>query len=423
MAFHRFSAAVALAPLLVLAGFAITPAVRAQDPVPEQYQETYLALEQRLKAFHRYLDSIHLGRAGKLAFGAELSTADGHRGEALLTQESALTNYLMVNRLKGMGLDGVTISINYPMLNKDFPHSSEYLSFYKQLAKVIRDGGLRLHVTIAPIAPGAEYTDLAVDYANLDKAGYFARWRAMCETVAREIRPDMLTVAGDPAAWMKILGIRFTPEELAAYVDDAATAARAAFASSGRGAFEGSRKKGPNHVLICAGAGTWENPAYIEELIDATKVDIIDLHLYALEGPGGDYLKEAVRLGKLAKRKQKRLIIGEFWLYKTTAAELAKHPVESAAFGIDAYDFWAPLDIAMIRVVAKMARRLDVEYVSLRWTKYLFGYLEYNKDTKDLPVRNLMAESSRVAARGMNANRRSSTGEIYWRIVNGREPY
>jgi hypothetical protein len=95
--------------------------------IPSEYQDLYTSLEKQLNGFHDYLNANWDGSKTNVIYAAELITANGNRGEALLTKESKYSNRLFLDRLQEMGLTGVGIQIAYPLLEPSFPRSSEYL--------------------------------------------------------------------------------------------------------------------------------------------------------------------------------------------------------------------------------------------------------------------------------------------------------
>jgi hypothetical protein len=60
----------------------VTPAL-----IPSEYQDLYTTLEKQLNGFHDYLNANWDGSKNNVIYAAELITANGNRGEALLTKD------------------------------------------------------------------------------------------------------------------------------------------------------------------------------------------------------------------------------------------------------------------------------------------------------------------------------------------------
>lgn len=50
----------------------------------------------------------------------------------MLNAASLQLNRVLLDRLQEMGIRGVVIDIKFPVLEPDFPHSTEYLNLYKE---------------------------------------------------------------------------------------------------------------------------------------------------------------------------------------------------------------------------------------------------------------------------------------------------
>src|SRR3972149_2217646 len=75
----------------------------------------------------------------------------------------------------------------------------------------------------------------------------------------------------------------------------------------------------PGTTLLGAGAGSWDNIQYFEDIAQ-TDIDFIDFHVYP---PHADNIDDkAFLIDSIAYANNKKLIIGEAWCYKATNSEM-----------------------------------------------------------------------------------------------------
>ena len=384
------------------------PTAVAQEPaaledVPEEHRSLYTGLQQNLQEFNTYLDArdepgAPLEDERAPMFGAELITANAHRGEELLTENGYRGNLLMLDRLQALGVTGVTVQIAYPLLDPDFPRNAEYLAFYQRLADEIKRRGLTLVAKNGPLFQQAEFARIQVAYDDLTVDRYFAGRLQHVRTIAREVQPDYLTIANEPSSEQTVTGLRFGVPEYTRFVRDAV----ADVAGSG--------------VLIGAGSGTWDRPDYVQSFAAETDVDYIDLHIYPVYG---GYLRQAVEMADIAKAHAKRVVVGEAWLYKSLGAEPGAllAATWAPAFSRDVYSFWHPLDSEFVRLLMRFAWLERLDYVSLFWSKYLFAYADHEDATSRMTPMQLLALGDRLAATNMLRGQLSPTGAAYRELI------
>lgn len=302
--------------------------------VPAEFQALYAELRWELEAFERGMEAP--SGASRIIFAAELLAANAHRGEALLAPNALAGSLVYLDALASLGVRGVKVYVGYPLLSPDFPRSQEYLAFYKRLAQEIRRRGMTLLA-----ATGAMFTDPAFSFVPINYSGLTFEQlkegrRQVAQLIAREIRPDYLTVGNEPTTEARNTGL----EELRD---------PRRYAEMIRYILEGL-ERGP--TLIGAGTGNWEDPTYIQLLAAMPAIDYVDLHIYPIVR---GTLPRAVRLARIAKSRGKRVIVGEAWLYKVGAAELGRESW-SEAFRRDVFSFWAPLDRKFFEVAVKLVQ-------------------------------------------------------------------
>jgi hypothetical protein len=368
-------------------------------PVPEEYQALYASLEESLNSFQNYLGEHWDGSTGSTVFAAELLVANGNRGDALLQPATMVSVSLYLDRLQELGVQGVTVAISFPLLSPNFPRSAEYLRFFQEVAQEVHRRGLKLLVETGPVFPDPEYSGVQVDFSGFTTESYFQAKREQLLLIASEVRPDYLSISGEPTTEQMLTGLSFSPAEYAAFAQETADAI--------------DRSTG---ILVGAGAGTWEDPAYIRAFIADTSLDFINMHVYPLRSASADYLLRAVDVAELAKASSKKLVMGESWLYKVSPSDVGKPYQE--IFPRDVFSFWEPLDISFIEAIAGLAHYQGFEYISLFWANYFFSYLDYNETPKNLSPVELMNRANEAASRSILAGTFSGTGQAFQQLLS-----
>jgi len=364
--------------------------------VPESYQMIYRELDAE---FHRQLPLVPLPweqKKGRTVFGVELLAAGSHRAEALLDDQALSVNALTLDRLKALGVRGVSLSLHYPMLTGAYPRAAEYRAFYRSLAAEIRRRGLAIWVTMGSASREPELSRITTDYRGFSRERFSAGLREMAETVVADIRPDCLTLLSEPDTQTRNTGLAFSPSEFAAVVKRVA------------------RDLNRPGIRLGAGAGTWTALEYFKALAEIPELDYLDLHIYPIQH--GFAAERALKAAEIARSHGKGIAIGKAWLYKSWGRELNRiSPVE--AFGRDMYSFWQPLDEHFIELVVSLAHRIDAEFCSFFWMKYLYGYIDYSADTERLEPGERMKMSDRVADENIRKGVLTATGEKLKEVI------
>lgn len=366
--------------------------------IPAEYQRLYEEISQKLGVFDSYLNSHWDGTKSKVTFGAELLPANGHAGERLLTGENYKGTLIYLDSLQSLGIQGVKIAISYPLLAPDFPNSDRYLEYYKNLAQELRKREMTILVAIGNLLPDPSFTDLQVSFSDLTFAKYLQTKRQIAERIIREIHPDYLTIANEPSTEAMATGLNATVPE---------------FTETVRYVLKGLDRSG---VLIGAGAGTWNDLDYVKSLARDTDLDYIDIHIYP-----ANFLKEANTIADIARAYNKRLIIDEAWTYKVYDSELGdlgNVAMQAKVFGRDVYSFWEPLDSRFLEILVKLASYKGYEFISPFWSKYFFGYLDYEAVGKNLTYRQLTQLSNQKASQDILNHKLSDTGLTYQKLIN-----
>ena len=373
-----------------------------QLEVPPEYRGLYAELASKLEEIDAYVDGKWGGEKHGTVFSVELVNANGNRGEILLEKQTLAAVETTLSSLKDLGVRGVTLSVQYPMLNTDFPRSDEYLAFYRKVAARARSLGFTLIVETTTVFPNPEISPLGVDYSGLTLQQYIHEKRVMVEKVLRELAPDFLTIENEPMTQRANTGLDFSVANQTTIVN---------------GILSGLERAG---TKIGAGAGSWDDLAYFESLAANTQLDYLDIHFYPIQGDL--IIDRAERISEIARSAGKGLAVSETWLYKASASELRGNGTPATAAGIfarDAYSFWAPLDQAFLEAMVKLSHYLELEFLSPFWMQYFYAYLDCDDVTREMGYGQIQKMSCTKAWPNIQAGSLSPTGERYKRLIAG----
>lgn len=390
---------------VLLAGSAPAPGLAAPAaPVPAEYADLYAMLQARLREINAQAAARDRRAQGTTLYATELLVANSNRGEALLRPQAWQGVTANLDAYQHLGVRAVKVAIKYPILVSGFPRSSEYLAYYRRLGDELRRRNLKFLAQMTTTFREPAFSSLPVEdhYTGLTWTRFKQEKRQMAETIIREIRPDFLTIENEPHTQQANTGLTFSVQNMTDLV-------QAVLAGLDR-----------RRTLVGAGAGTWDDLAYMQNLA-RTPVDYLDMHIYPINR---DFVTDrAFRISDIAQRANKRLFLGEAWLYKARDGELGGAPVAAAPalFARDAFSFWEPLDVEFLTVMARLAQTLGVEFANFFWARYFFGYIEYGEPTRGLPPAEVYRRANRAAAANMLANppRLTRTGEVFRRLNRG----
>jgi hypothetical protein len=218
----------------------------------------------------------------------------------------------------------------------------------------------------------------------------------MAEIIIEDLRPDYLTIFTEPTTQSRNTGLNFSISN---------------FAETIHHVVDGMPPKG---VRLGAGAGTWEHFEYFTALMKIPQLDYIDMHIYPIQGEL--VLDKVIKIARQARRHQKDVSIGEAWLYKVSKKEFRTISWETA-FGRDVYSFWQPLDSLFIEVMVNLSHHVEAEFCSFFWMKHLYGYMDYNSQTKTLRLQQKINKMNAIAGQHIINNTLSKTGEKFKTLI------
>jgi hypothetical protein len=386
--------------LILLCGCAAPEPVveQEQNDVPVKYKLIYDELADKLTEIEDQVSSLWEGQRHEVVFSVELITANSNRGVALLHEETFPSIVKTLDSLEEIGVKGITLSINYPILNPDFPRSSEYLDFYREVSAEIKGRGLVLIIENTTSFPDLTTSGLKVDYRGLTLDQYKTEKRGEVETIIAELQPHYLTVENEPLTSQANVGLDFSVENQTEVV---------------RFILDGMDRSG---VRMGAGAGTWDDIAYFESLAANTSLDYIDMHIYPIQR---DFLWDKTQhISDIARSHGKGLTVGEAWLYKTAESELSSGvATHEEIFARDAYSFWIPLDQRFLEALVGLSQSLGVEFVSPFWMEYLYAYIEYGPSTQATDLAEVSELLNKEVVKNINSGYLTPTGETYSELI------
>ncbi|MEM3748024.1 MAG: hypothetical protein QXN67_11310, partial [Thermoproteota archaeon] len=328
----KSSLLIAIILLLLALFFATVLILRIlRGNVTHEYRELYSRLKASLDDYEKHLDSKNVNEAHRIIFGAELLPANANRGPDLLNPGSIEGVKTYLDRLKELGVQGVTIAISYPLYLQGFDRYQEYVEFYRQVAEEVRVRGMKLDVEAGVVFSGTPFSKLRLNYSGLTFEEYKGKKRLMIINIIRDIQPDYLTIGAEPDTEYTLLGLSElkNPEKYTQLVNYVLN-----------GLEKGDTKIG-------AGIGNWGDLEYVRRFCSETSLDFIVIHVYPVFGK---LLYNIDTISEIARQHGKRIMVNEAWLYKVD------RPVPNIAataevFRLDAFSFWAPLDQQFLAVL------------------------------------------------------------------------
>jgi hypothetical protein len=312
-------------------------------------------------------------------------------------------NRVLLDRLQAMGVKGVVLAIKFPLLKPDFPHSADYLQFFKNIMAECHKRSIKVLVECGAIFSGTPYSSVQVDWSKYTTDTFLKGLQDQLLLISREIKPDYLSLANEPGTEQGLTGLKITPT---AWRDFIAATLKQIDRSS--------------DMLVGAGTGTWENPAYINELFNMPGLNYIDLHIYPLN-KDGVLLDRALSYAQQAKAAGKRVTISESWLWKASAAELGNGLGDTEKImNRDVYSFWYPLDKRFIQDIMNLADVTHMDFVSFFWTRNLLSYLDYDSTPHNLTTAQYNQLINQASMANLEKDKLSSLGQYFQQTLNSR---
>jgi hypothetical protein len=363
------------------------------NPVPATYQPLYTELESNVRTYEQFVAGLPAGVTPPPAFSAELMVANANRGTELLQPQALGASALVLDRFQSLGITAVLLSVQFPVLEPQYPNSAGYRAFYVSVAQQVRARGMKLIVEFGPIFAGTVFSSLPVSYTGVTLDSIRRAWRGMTSWTLTSLQPDYINLIGEPTSFEAVTGIPFPSAQYGSFLTQVLS-----------GLSRGSTKIG-------SGLGSWEAVSFAQAALTAP-IDYLDVHMYPVQPQFmSQYLPQ---LKALADAKGIKLACAETWLYKIAQAELTTvNAVEPAIFARDVYSFWAPLDARYLAAQVRLARGYRMEYLSLFWGRHLFAYLQYTDAVNALTPAERFALADQAASPAIVSGTFSTTAQAY----------
>ncbi|MFA5199646.1 MAG: glycosyl hydrolase [Candidatus Omnitrophota bacterium] len=397
---------------IIIAVFSSVPSLGA-DPLaaqcPVQFKPLYKELDDKLEAFDKLIQSQENKNKQIPLFAASLLTANAHRGKQLLNPGVYEGVLLELKRLKDLGVNAVVVSVGFPMLYRPFYASEKeyrgYLDFYKRLSRDVRAYNMKLIIESGVIFSKGGFAEsekrLSRYYKKMGLRKYVRARAAMLVEISRQLSPDYLSVGAEPDTEAEQSGKKLNDPKVYARIVNYFIATLS--------------KKSVLNMPVGSGVGTW-HPRY-KEFIDSfcrnTRVDFVDIHIYPVNR---DFLTRAIEIAEIVKKYGKKITITEAWLYKAREEEMGKGVTVNEFFVRDNFSFWQELDSKFIRYIVSFSKIYGFEFISFFWTRYFFGYIDY-EGTFELTSQKINEKANKEIAANIIAGNYTSTAQSYRKSI------
>jgi hypothetical protein len=114
----------------------------------------------------------------------------------------------------------------------------------------------------------------------------------------------------------------------------------------------------------------------------------------------------------------KRLLIGETWLYKVSEDEIINGLPYDDILARDVYSFWEPLDKQFHEIIYKLLHHKRFDAVAPFWVTYYFAYLTYgDPELEGLGPIELLARAGQEAIPNIATGTLNGTGDTFQEII------
>ncbi len=385
---------------------ATTPTTTATTPapaaaVPAKYRSLYDTLARGLDAYQSAVDAMATAPANGVPVAAtELLPANGNRLRQLLAPGTVRAVDAWLDRLRSLGLRGVTVGVKVPMLLPQFGTDGEaYTRFFTAVVQHAHARGMVVDVELGALFCGTAYAQCSFSFHG-SYAEFVDATIAQARIVIDRIRPDNLTILSEPTTEVALTGVRGlgTVDGTARYVHDVV---------AGIGDRHG--------VKVGAGAACWLAPAYNQAILQE-HVDYLAMHIY----PMNAHIAANLVADTTAARKAGLPVVAdEVGLYKTADRSGAGPATASQVFRIDTFSFFEPLDVRFAKITATWAKKAGVSYVSPFWSGQLFSYLVWSPQHDTESFAQLMATFDAAVRAAFTAGQLTRYGRTWTSALTG----
>jgi len=384
-----------------------TTAPDEKTPYPQEYTALYEELSDNLSMRETELRSDWNGTPTQVIYSATLLSASSNNGNKLFDAAFREGNRLILNSLVALGIKGIVIQINYPILTLGFTSdAAAYLSTFSEIADEIRALGLKVIVEHNVLLPGYSSLDPISYYSTLTKSSFGQESYLEVRAIIEQINPDYLSLVTEPGTYESALKLQMSLTDWSSYVE---------------GVVNQLSIDVPGYITkLGAGSGAWEDPGFVNAFAAIGGLDYIDVHSYPLTNNVSDYLKNLETWSDMVRsiNPSLEIISSESWLYKVQASELGGAPTNSAFFARDTYSFWEPLDAQFLDVLTLTAYIKNYSIIAPFWSNYFFAYLDYNDPSlAGLTSTEILNLAFTAASEAVQEGKTSLLGNRYKEII------
>lgn len=306
-------------------------------------------------------------------FLIDLMPANGNLGEGLLARGVMPNVRRYLDAAALVDAPGVGVQIQFPLFDGAMlgGQADEFVEFYREVAHEIRERGLVFYAETSPVFAGTRFSDVPVSYAGMSPEEYVQRRAEMAQIIIEEIQPDYLSFVHEVSTERILTGLNVTDAMLVTALADLSF-------WSGDGT-----KVGGGLPAWADGKPDWTGePVESRELMRryAQAGSFYNAHFYPAQTALGPHSENELHqlqwmLGSLPTGTE--IVVGETWLYKAMAWELAGGDPMARAdkiYARDAFEFWDNLDVLFLQAMHRLAQIAGISYINLFWSRHLFAY-------------------------------------------------
>ncbi|MBE9479179.1 MAG: hypothetical protein IMY80_04365 [Chloroflexi bacterium] len=376
-------------------------------PYPGEFSALYEELSTNLSNRENELRADWDGVHAPVIYAATLLSASSNNGSKLLDPTFRAGNRLIINRLASLGIQGIVLQINYPLLTSSFTTDAPaYLMAFGEIADEIRALSLKVIVEHNVLLPGYSLLDPASYYSTLDKKRFGQENYAEVRDIVEQVNPDYLSLVTEPGTVESAIKLQMSVTEWSVYVAEIVN--------------QLSIDVPESTTKLGAGSGTWETPDFVTNFASIEGLDFIDIHSYPLTNNFTDYLKLMETWPALVRtiNTSLEIISSETWLYKAQASELGREPTTPIFLARDAYNFWEPLDSQFLDVLTITAHKNDYAVIAPFWSTYFFAYLDYNDPSLlGLTPMEILGRTFSASSRAIQDGQTTGLGDHYQKLI------
>lgn len=367
-----------------VSAYPLYPGVDTSGNIQWAYQRLENYLYDEMAAFQTYMDTLTPTTNKTLGAYWELLTANANSlnvGTAPALAAAISANHLYLDFIDAIGCEGITLNVGFPYLVPVYndagstpnPNIVNNRAFYADVIAYAKSLGLGVCVEVNFVFNSVTASPSGVN--GFDYLTYFpttdqllAALTAQCVYVVQNYAPDICSIVGEPAQDFTNSGRTWSVARFKQFVDDTLAALTAA----------GIR----NTSIIACGSGSWENQSYFTEFMTNTACDMANIHIYPIKDNTTNFYQNAVVMADLALANSKRIIYSQTSLFKVAADDVAAGLDYVAAYKLDQWNRWLPLDMRFLQIMRQLCKVRSGEMFTFFWTSQMAAYLPFTRRTR-----------------------------------------